>query len=741
MSSSGGSQEFTQPVPPVGDRQIEGDDLLQAAFQEMRRAVGFDNDAELRDSRERALNYIKGDMVKDVPSLPNRSKAVSSDINDAVETLLPDLMEIFTGGDDVVAFIPIKAEDEEAAQQETAYLNHVVFQDNTGFLNFYTAIKDALILKTGIFMFDWEHDVNEEEEEFEGKSAIELQMAAQDGEVCDLEQDQPGPLGPETTFSFTVKKTKDNSQARYWAIAPDDFAVAPDTINIQESTYCVCRFRPRVQDLIAAEYDPEKVRSLPNYIEDNTVLQIARDTAGEHTVNGSGGDQTPIGDLRQVEIRKHYIRILNVEKGELELWRVVTDAHATIELDREKIHRIPFSAGSPYLTAHRFYGCSLADILFEIQKIKTALMRAVLDSTYFSLNQRMEVAQNDSNDYTISDLLRNEPGAPVRSKTGQAVRPISAGGLGFDPYQALEYFSTVSEGRTGVVRNAQGLNPDTLHDTASGAMMLLSAAQKRTKMIARILAETLIKPLYLGMHALIRENASGPRIAQLLGKWVPVDPTQWHERTAMTVEVGLGASGKDMEIAAMDKIIGSMAAIVQEQGGAQGPIVTMRNVYKAATDQAKKLGVKAPEEYYSDPSQAPPQQPKPDPEMIKVQGQQQLAQQKQQGDMQATQAKQQADMAMESAKLQSEEKMAQFKATLQAQVTQQQNQLEHERAQADQANQLALEQLKIASAEHIAIEVARINAEAKIEAARISAKNQTDDGAKELARQESLENT
>jgi hypothetical protein len=123
---------------------------------------------------------------------------------------------------------------------------------------------------------------------------------------------------------------------------------------------------------------------------------------------------------------------------------------------------------------------------------------------------------------------------------GDAVRPFNGGPLNFDPYKAIEFFSTVAEGRTGVVRNAQGLNPDTLHDTAKGAMMLLSAAQKRTRMIARVLAETLIKPLFLGLHACIRENSQATSEAQLLGKWVPVDPTKWAERNAMTVEVGLG---------------------------------------------------------------------------------------------------------------------------------------------------------------------------------------------------------
>jgi hypothetical protein len=76
------------------------------------------------------------------------------------------------------------------------------------------------------------------------------------------------------------------------------------------------------------------------------------------------------------------------------------------------------------------------------------------------------------------------------------------------------------------VRNAQGLNPDTLHDTAKGAMMLLSAAQKRTRMIARVLAETLIKPLFLGLHACIRRTARPPKRPSFSAKWVPVRPDQ-----------------------------------------------------------------------------------------------------------------------------------------------------------------------------------------------------------------------
>lgn len=136
-------------------------------------------------------------------------------------------------------------------------------------------------------------------------------------------------------------------------------------------------------------------------------------------------------------------------------------------------------------------------------------------------------------------------------------------------------------------------------------MALINAAQKRVRLIARILAETCIKELYLGLHAVLRENASAERIVKLNGHWVPVDPSKWGSRNAMTIEVGLGASGREVEVAALKQIGDMMQTIVAGQGGAAGPIVTPQNVFNLATDTAAKLGRKRPDRYFSDPANAP----------------------------------------------------------------------------------------------------------------------------------------
>src|SRR4029450_8681145 len=56
--------------------------------------------SKLSDERASALNYYMGDMSKDMPAPDGRSKAVSSDVADTIEGLMPPLMEIFASGDE-----------------------------------------------------------------------------------------------------------------------------------------------------------------------------------------------------------------------------------------------------------------------------------------------------------------------------------------------------------------------------------------------------------------------------------------------------------------------------------------------------------------------------------------------------------------------------------------------------------------------------------------------------------------
>ena len=569
--------------------------VVEMVAAECGRAIGFDmlNGGSLVGDRERALLYAKGEMPDLVMQLAGRSKVVSTDVADAIETALPDLIDIFTGGDDVVAFEPVGEADVQAAEQEQDYLRHVLFNRNSGWLTIYEAFKDALTCKTGVFAWRWEGQFAPEAEVHEAVPFDVLLRCRSEGEVRDVRHE-------DGLFSFTFVPSGLRGRVVVEAVAPEDLAVAADTRTLATATYCAVRQRPRAQDLIAMGYDREVIDALPAWTGGDSPEASARDTADESQVVGVGSQ-----DLRQVEVYRHYVRVFDEDDRRYRLYQVLTGGRGFTNavLDVAEVSRVQLAAITPFINPHRFYGESIADKLMEVQKIKTSLMRAMLDRIYFSLNQRMEVAEDGLTPDTLSDLLNNEPGMPVRVRRAGTVTPLQAGGLEYDPLAHLEYMETVGEKRTGIVRNAQGLNPDTLHDTKGGMEILANSAQKRLRLIARTFAETGYKDFLVNLHATIRENGASLRdTVRLRDRWVDIDPSTWRQRDDMVIQIGVGAGGREHDL-----MLGQQLAVVQEklmaaQAAPDGPLIDKQRLYNSAVYVLGKMGLRAVEKYIGDPS-------------------------------------------------------------------------------------------------------------------------------------------
>ena len=661
-------------------KDLDKDFFRRLCSDERQASVGYEHDEELYAQREQALNYYKGEMP-DVKALPNRSKATSSDVSDAIETVLPDLIEIFTATDDVATFNPVSSDDEDAASQESDYINHVVYEQNAGWFQLYTAFKDALLVKTGLWKWWWD-DYKYEDEVLEGQNLLQLQQLYEQSqdpasgfEIVEVEEAEADPLLGQV-FSVTIRQRTDGGKVCFEAVDPVDFMVGRDTVRISDATYVSHRTRTRAQYLIEQGYDEETIAKLPSYdSEESEQLEYARDTAGETR------EESEPNILRQVEVIEHYVRVDYDEDGQTEVYKVLTGGDEAVVVDIEEVDAIPFAAITPYPVAHRFFGRSLADLMVEIQRIKTALLRLMLDSGYFALNQRTEVSMERANEFTISDLLNNTPGRPVRSRSGDAVRPIGAGSLSFDVQGALEYIATMGEQRSGIVRNAQGLNPDTLHDTAQGAQQLMSAAQKRVRMIARVFAETGVKDLFLGIHDMLRKHGTEVDTVKLRGSWAPVQPASWRRRKDMTIDIGIGSGGRLEELAAFREMAGTMRQTLEMQAGMTGnplggPFITPENFYEFGKRYIEKLGVKAVDAVWTEPD---------------AQAMQAMMMGQQQGEdpAQAEMAKAQGQMQIEVMKLQSKQQIEQYKARMEAQLKMREQDLEARLAARGQDTNLA----------------------------------------------------
>jgi hypothetical protein len=582
------------------------------------------NASKLSEERSKALDYYMGDMSKDMPSQPDRSKAVSTDVADTVEGLMPSLMEIFASGDEVVSFRPVNADDVEAAEQETDYVNHVFWQQNPGFMVLYSFIKDGLLSKNGIVKVFWEEREDEEEETFLDVGDDVYALLAGDPGVTITEHTEHTDEYGAVLHDVTLVKTSTVGRARVDPVPPENFGVARGAKTIAESGYCFHEEPRSEADLIAAGFDEDQVKNLPTNEDDDSEEAQARDTVDD--TDGTA-DASLNKTNRQIRVTEHYARLDYEGNGKPRLWRITTatDKHVILKRDGkpaiDKVDMMPFASMTPVPMTHRFFGRSIADLVMDIQRIKTALQRALLDNAYMANNQRMEISEDFAGPNTIDDLLTNRPGGLVRTKRPGGLTPIPNQTIGDFAYPLLEYVDATREWRTGVTRQGQGIDADSLQNqTAAAVTKVYSAAQARMRLIARIFAETGIKDMFHLLHATIRKNDKQVNTARLRKKWVTIDPRNWRTRNDLVVDIG-GAS-KEQQMAFLDRLLAFQGkAVMAPQMG----LVKPENMHKSLERWLELGGIKNPDAYITDPSQEPPK-PQPNPEMMKLQAEQQASQ-------------------------------------------------------------------------------------------------------------------
>jgi hypothetical protein len=269
-----------------------------------------------------------------------------------------------------------------------------------------------------------------------------------------------------------------------------------------------------------------------------------------------------------------------------------------------------------------------------------------------------------ANRFTLADLMKNKPGFPIRVDGDGAINWRTPAITGDVVLPAIEFMSTVAEGRTGVVRNAQGINPDTLHDTATGAMELMSAAQRRIRMIARIFAETGVADLFAGLHDLIVRHGRKKATVRLRNKWIEVDPNTWARRKDLKIDVGIGSNTRTADMA----FWGNYLTILQNAAAA-GVAISPAHLFNAVKMFLRAGNVKHPEMYFPAPEEQERAGGEPqNPDVVKAQGELALKQQEMQSKMQLEQQKFQFEAQLALYKTQLEAGLAEQAAATEARL-------------------------------------------------------------------------
>lgn len=625
-------------------------------------------DTEYSMDRAETLDYYLGEPFGN--EVENRSQVVATEVSDTIEYIMPQLMKVFQSSDKFAHFVARQPEDVEAAEQATDLTNYVINNDNNGFVNIYNWFKDALLFKIGVLKVFWEENIQVVEEAYQNLSEDELTMLLDDEDIevvsqsmnevgvitddsleiddsddqVDIEELVPteNQIPLSVTYDVEVKRRKNSGRVKIMNVPPEEFLFSRRSVSLETADFVAHRSSMKVGDLVDLGYDYETVLSKSGYneIDNEAEVQQRFQDVEAGTRHDSKNDPT----MHECLVTEIYMRADYDGDGIPELRRVLCIGEENFILENEAFDHIPFCILSPILMPHRMVGRSVAEMVKDLQLIKSTILRQLLDNMYLTNNSRVGVVEGQVN---LEDLLSARPGNIVRMRAPGMVQPLAVPQIGQSGFNMLEYIDQVRDQRTGFSKASLGLDPKVLQSTTAQAVnSTIQGAQLKTEMIARVFAETGCKDLAKVILLLCQKHMMKSRIIRIRNEYVDVDPRGWDNEFDVSVDVGLGNGKEEEKLQMLLQIAGKQEQLIQTLG-MDNPIVKPSQYVTTLARIVEMAGFKDTTQFFNSAEQI---------DQVLAQKQQQQSQANSQANMMSMQTdierqKLQSDIALEREKM------------------------------------------------------------------------------------------
>ena len=544
-------------------------------------AVSYE-ESDLAPNRETATRYYYGmepsldgkevmDLTGDPPvtdeAADNRSTVVSTDVKDTVLSIMPTLMRIFGGTEHALEFLPNYEGASETAAFATDYVRKVIWQDNDGFNILHGAFKDALTTRLGIITWWTDKSPEVTERTFDSVSRDQLGMLLE--EAKSLNPEILGSDGVEVVDGIqyaknvTIRYTKVKPKTVVAGVPPEEFRVSRNAKTVKDAQLVGHESFVRVSDLVEKGYDADFIASKAGSLHDWSEEKFLRNP-------GYGTDFT-LNDY--VRYGSFYVRVDKDGDGINELRHIQTVGEDYQIIDDEIANYPRFATLTPDPTPHTLVGDSAADLVMDIQRINTNLLRAGFDSLTTSIFPRTAFNQLTVN---VDDILNDDPSDPIRVRGNPAENLMSFTQVPVarEAFEAKGQMDIVRQMRTGISEASKGLDPRALQSTnVVGVEAVLSGAQERIELIALIFAHGGMKDLYKGLLQEISDNAPNKaESVKLRGKWVQVNPSLFDASMGVEVNPALGKGSDQARLMGLMHVAEMQQNVVAKFGMGNGVV-------------------------------------------------------------------------------------------------------------------------------------------------------------------------
>lgn len=555
--------------------------------RQLSNCIGFTGDS-LAESRKQSYDYYfmrpRGD------ELPGRSQIVTGDLSSMVEGNLAQCVEPLTNKR-LAEFCSYDAADEEQAQLESDCVHDMLFKKQNGFIEVACAIKDAFLVRNGVIkVYVDERTHTKYVNRSKVHPAVVTDVLDQIGDVAVHSYD-----AEKGTLRATVTKT--TRKFRVESIAPENFLVPKNwhRQDLEGIPFCAERHVEARSTLIERGFPKDIVAKLRRH---NVPYNGTSDARLPHytTSIAQAVDKT----AEQVEWYECYV-ITDDGNGAGVLQRVCMSDQHILEEDDADI--VCYATGVCIINPHTFIGISLHDKLKGVQDTSTAQTRALQDNLNATNKNRTahmdEVVEAD-------DLVDGRVNGSIRVKAGvvqdvrQAITAFSVPDTSGNILANLQHMRQV-RGEMGGAAVDMSSGDMQLNDRigSQGVDRAYSAKEAFAQFMTQMLANTLIRSMYLIAHETLRTQWVGPIRFKRGKEWIQAEPSKWQVRDS--VEMNLGKSkGERARIATV------LYAVMEKQAalaaaGMEDILVDAEAYYNAAMDWMRINDVPVPERYFLDP--------------------------------------------------------------------------------------------------------------------------------------------
>ncbi|MGL5014162.1 MAG: portal protein [Bacteroidales bacterium] len=561
-------------------------------------AIGY-HQGELGVKARAAWEYYYGHLPE--PVTQGSSKWVDRTVMECVNGTLQELISVFTSDEDAVRFAPMLRGDGPSARGATKLVNKVILRDNPGYNVLHDVFKECLVTGNSFVKRYWVEDVKVQTEEFEDltQEELDIYMSQIDGDIIEMSTEQ----NKDETFSGRIVYEKKYDGVRFEFVPFEQLCIEPTATSLHDCNYVCHRVRKTKDDLYNLGFDPETVKGLNPSSSD-----IEAGVIGNARINNLSpinvSDTLSVGDEfgDKVWLHENYLRTSCID-GKFQLYQVFTVNNQILEVN--VVNDFPFENFSPFPIPGTIWGESIYDMVKDIQDLKTALVRGVIDNIQNANFRRYQAIKGQ---YDRQSLLNNRPGAVIEVAQINAVAPFEHHQLPQGVNDLIMYIEGKAEERTGVSKINQGLDPAVFHNDNAFATVnqMLNQSLNRLRMVARNIAHRGMIPLMKNVYDLVRMNAKEYVTIDTPQGPQQLDPRLLPHRTDMIVSVAIGTAERNQRAQSLQTAmtmfnqVPQMTAMFQQQ-----------NAYNAGVQMLEAMGIFDVDNFVTPLDQIPPPEPSP----------------------------------------------------------------------------------------------------------------------------------